>query len=629
MFRRAPSLSTAAGWVCVGLLVSLACRPVQAQLPGSPAASGAASAPSPQRYELTAKLDPALHRVEGTARITFTNTSEAVLEELVFHLYLNAFRDRESVFMRESRGSLRGVRVRGAGSIKLETLTVNAEDALARSERELIAHDFTQLRTSLATPLRPGQSVIIETRFVATLPPIFARSGYSRDFFAVAQWFPKLAKLEPDGHFASFPYHSLGEFYADFADYVLHVDTPADLAVLASGVLAYEKRAGTRLVRRFDAARVHDLAFVAARGFRSDVESVDGVLVRYLSPPGYEGALHEHAAVVRAGLAHYGRAFGAYPYPSLSVVVPPRGAEGAQGMEYPTLIMTGGPWYDVPGLPSLAGSIVTAHELAHQWFYGLLGSNEVRYPVLDEGLTEWASLDLMRTMYGGREGLGGLALDRFELERLFATRLTQSTSPGLPVYAYAPAEYAASVYARAALALESIRRAHGRERFDRALSIYAISQRYQHPTPRDLEHAFDAAYGAGFAETTLRPLLFEGESSAVRLVSARSELGDDDEHLLHVFARRSGKVSLPTWLALYAADGHELSRTRFAAEQDTLAVTLQTEQPVARVVLDPERALLLDADAAHHVMQLAPPSTMSPLARVLAFAQLLASWAGP
>ncbi|MDB4990257.1 MAG: metallopeptidase [Myxococcaceae bacterium] len=606
-------------WLLAGLLIAVL---------GSTEALAQAPAALPQRYELTAKLDADKHQVEGTARITFTNTSNATLNELVFHLYLNAFRDRESVFMRESRGYLRGTRARGAGSIKLETLTVNAEDALARSERELIAHDFTQLRTSLATPLPPGESVLIETRFTVQLPPLFARSGYSRDFFAVGQWFPKLAKLEADGRFASFPYYALAEFYADFADYTLYVDTPSELAVVASGVLAYEKRAGARTVRRFDAARVHDVAFAAARGFRTDVESVDGVLVRYLSPPGYEAALHAHAQVVRAGLSHFGRAFGAYPYPSLSVVVPPRDAEGAQGMEYPTLIMTGGPWFDVPALPSLSGAIVTAHELAHQWFYGLIASDEVQHPVLDEGLTQWASLDLMRSMYGPREGVGALAIDRFEAERLIATRLVASTSPGLPAYAYAPAEYAASVYARGSLALESIRRAYGRERFDRALSIYAVSQRFHHATPAALEQAFDAAYGAGFAARTLRPLLFEGETSAVQLVSARSELSDD-EFVLHVRARRSGAVALPTWLALYSARGRELSRTRFPAENDALIVSLQTDEPVARVVLDPDRALLLDPDATDNVRLLESASSSAVVSQLLAWLQLLLSWVGP
>ena len=588
---------------------------------------------SPQRYALTAKLDDKQHRIEGSARITFTNTSAATLNELVFHLYLNAFRDDQSVFMRESRGGLRGQQAQGAGSIELKSLTVNYEDALERSERELIPHDFTQLRTSLATPLPPGQSVQIETRFVVQLPPIFARSGYSPDFFAVAQWFPKLAALETAGHFGSFPYYSLGEFYADFADYTLEVDTPADLAVAASGVLVDEQQRGERIIRHFEAARVHDVAFMAARGFRADVETVDGVLVRYLSPPGYEAAMVEHARVVRAGLAHYGHAFGAYPYPCLSVVVPPREAEGAQGMEYPTLITTGGPWRDVPYVPSLSGALITAHELAHQWFYGLIANDETLHPVLDEGLTEWASLDLIRHLYGPREGLGALAVDRFEAVRIVATRLAPSTAEGLAAYEYAPSEYGASVYARAALALESIRRSYGKERFDRALGIYTVSQRFRHATPSDLERAFDVAYGEGFAARVLRPLLFEGASSGAHIVSARSEPREDDDddggYITRVRARRNGEVSLPTWVAGYAANGRELWRSRFAAERSALVLALESEEPVARIVLDPDRALLLDPHVARHIQQLEPPGAQTTIAQLVALAQLLASWAGP
>jgi len=582
-----------------------------------------------QRYELTAKLDPTRHRIEGTARITFTNTSTATLDQLVFHLYMNAFRDHESVFMRESQGFLRGTRAEGSGSIELETLTVNDEDALARAERELVPHDFTQLRTSLATPLPPGQSVVIDTRFVVALPPLFARAGYVRDFVSVTQWFPKLATLEPDGHFASFPYHALAEFYADYADYTLYVDAPRDYAVLASGIMAYEKRAGDRIVRRFDAARVHDVAFVAARGFRIDVESIDGVLVRYLSPPGYGAALQAHARIVREGLRHYGKAYGTYPYPSLSVVVPPREAEGGAGMEYPTLIITGGPWYDTPGLPSLSGASITAHELAHQWFYGLVGSDERTYPVLDEGLTEWASLDLLRTIGGGAEGIGALRIDRFEVARIIATRLTPSTAQGLPADAYAAAEYATSVYARASLALESIRRAHGRERFMRALSIYAVSQRYRHATPADLEHAFDAAYGAGFGERVLRPLLFEGAESSVHLVTTRSELGDDDDYLMTVRARRGPGVALPTWVALYDQRGKELARSPFPADQDSFVATLHTDVPVARVVIDPDRALLLDANVRDQVADVIRAPTRSLTAQAVALGQLALSWWGP
>jgi hypothetical protein len=420
----------------------------------------------------------------------------------------------------------------------------------------------------------------------------------------------------------------MGEFYADFADYALEVETPADLAVLASGVLLDETRDDKRIVRRFRADHVHDLAFVAARGFHSEVESVDGVLVRYLAPPGYEAVTRLHASVVRAGLRHYGHAFGAYPYPSLNVVVPPRDAPGASGMEYPTLFFTSNEWLSLPGLPSLSGAIVTAHELAHQWFYGLIATDEVTHPVLDEGLTEWAALDLMRSMYGATEGLPFLRFDRFEIARLLSSRLARSTAPGKPAYAYASNEYAASVYERAALALESIRRAHGQKRFLHALTIYATGQRFRHPGPHELEQAFDAAYGAGFSAHTLTPLLFDGDTSAVHLGHARS-IRTDDGYVTEVRARRTGKVALPTWLALYSPYGTELRRVRFPARSAALDVTIETEERVARVVLDPDRALLLDDDVGDQVAQFTEPGSLPVVAQGLGWVQWLLAMVGP
>ena len=206
-----------------------------------------------QHYALTATLDPQAKRISGHVRITFTNTSARALDALVLHLYLNAFRDERSVFMRESGGRLRGERAHGRGSLELASLTIGGRDVLAASDRELVEGDRTQLRAPVDPPLRPGATLVVESTFDARLPPVFARSGYAGDFFAIAQWFPKLAKLEPDGHFASFPYHALGEFYADFADYALTLRTPGDFAAVASGVLVGERREGDQIVREFAA----------------------------------------------------------------------------------------------------------------------------------------------------------------------------------------------------------------------------------------------------------------------------------------------------------------------------------------------------------------------------------------
>lgn len=607
-------------------LVALCSTSLRGRAGAEPASALPASA---HRYALSATVDDVHHRVHGHVHIAFTNTGAVPLESLLFHLYLNAFRDERSVFMRESGGRLRSERARGGGGIVLNELTVAGEDLLARAERELIPGDFSQLRVPLSRPLAPGEQVDIESSFVVTLPPLFARSGYVRDFMAVGQWFPKLAKLEPDGRFVGFPYHGLGEFYADFADYTLEVETPLGMTAVASGDLIEEVPRGAHRVRRFSARHVHDVAFVAARGYHEDVARVGDVLVRSFAPPGYASAVAEHRRVMEEGLAHFGRAFGAYPYGTLTLVVPPPNGDGAAGMEYPTLIVTESPWWRAARLPSLSGPFVTAHELAHQWFYGLFASNEVAHPALDEGLAQWASLDLVRAMYGAREGFGAaLALERFDVTRIGALRVLRNTAPGLPAYAYTREEYGASVYARAALALESIRRAHGRVRFDRALAIYGQRQRFAHPTPADLEAAFDEAYGSKFGARVLRPLLFDGETSSVHFISARSRQRGTG-FVTRLRARRTGAVSLPTWVALYDAAGRELKRARFPSELSVLDVALATDEKVARAVLDPDRALLLDARTTDQTARFASAEDSSLVPQVIAVAQALIGWLGP
>jgi hypothetical protein len=615
-------------WLLLALLCVLA--PVRARAQRNPSTST-------QRYLLEATLDPERHVVHGSLQLHFTNHSRVPLQQLLFHLYLNAFRDRHSVFMRETGGELRGERAHGSGKIELENLRVAGEERLPDAQLELIPGDFTQLALPLQKPLAPGESVLIETSFRSQLPPVFARSGYHNDFFAVAQWYPKLAKLEADGHFESFPYHGLGEFYADFADYELRVRTPKEFVVAAGGSLLREGPYGPKQVERlFKVQRVHDMAWFAAPNYLrtservgSSARSSNDVELVFMAPPGYELAQREHAQVVRAGLKHFAARFGAYPYKTLSVVIPPRGADGAAGMEYPTLIVTDGSWLPTPMAPSLSGAIVSAHELAHQWFYGLLASNEVLHPVLDEGLGEWATLDLLRSLYGPRDRLlFPYAPERFEIVRALVLNFYASTSPGLSAPSYTAAEYGTSVYGRAALALESIRRVFGKARFDAALAAYTEQQRFGHPTPESLAAAFDQSYGPGFASQVLRPLLFEGQSVDVRLTRVKTR-SEGDHFVTEVRARREGRVPLPCWIAVYDLRGKELSRLRWSGDQAAAELVFDTQAPVARVVADPDRALLLDRDSRDQIRVLRPAPARNWLAQLIAATQIAWAWIGP
>jgi len=580
-----------------------------------------------QRYTIDARLDPKKHELYGTLQLVLTNPSARALPALLFHLYLNAFRDQHSVFMRESGGSLRGELAGGAGSIELTSLRVAGQELLRHAERELVPGDFSQLRLPLPAPLAPGATTTVELAFVSKLPPVFARSGYAQDFFVVAQWFPKLAKLEPSGDFAGFPYHGLGEFYADFADYDVTLRVPADYQVGATGELANRQAKNELVERRFRARRVHDFAWVASPSLVASKLRVGTVDVTFLAPSSYTLALIEHTSVVRQGLAHFGKLFGPYPYPTLTVVVPPRDADGAAGMEYPTLFVTAGNWFATPFAPSLSGAIVSAHELAHQWFQGLLASNELRYPVLDEGFAEWATLDLLRTLYGNTDAFArGVGLDRFEMERA-GLNLLRNTSPGLAAPAYTQEEYATSVYARSALALESIRRAYGRGRFEQALAAYTRANTFGHPTPLQLASAFDDVYGAGFARRVLLPLLIDGADSELHIAEATTR-AQDKHFITRVRARRRG-VQLPTWLTVYDRQGRELTRIAWPDGSDALHASVETSVPVARVALDADRALLLDRDVRDQVWVFRDAPVKPLLGGLIAGAQLLLSWLGP
>lgn len=592
--------------------------------------STATVAHSPQRYDLKAVLDPIRHQVRGQVRIEFTNTSTQALKALVFHQYLNAFRDQNSVFMRESNGSSRGQRLRGKGELVLERLEVDGKDGLTHASAELVKGDFTQLEVPLSEPLEPGKTAHIEADFVAKLPPVFARSGYAADFHCVAQWFPKLAKLEPTGKFESFPYHALGEFYADFADYQLTVSAPADFVVGANGKLKSEARDGDSVVRTYVIKQALDAVFVAGKSLRTEQRTQQNVHVEYVFAEGYDLALEEHAATVEAGLRHFGLLFGPYPYETLTVVVPPRSARGAAGMEYPGLFLTDGFWLPTPGSPGVSGAFVTAHELAHQWFSILLASNEVRFPVLDEGFAQWAALDLLRTQFGEKNALSTfLPLSRFEAERVATWSFGHARAPGEAAPSFTPAEYAASVYSLGAVALETIRRVWGRERFEEMLHAYTAENRYKHPTPEALTLAFDKVYGAGFSDRIVIPLLLRGESVDVRIVEARTRRKAGGGYATTVRARRTGSVPIPTWLAALDAQGRELTRLIFPGENEALFVTLETDEPVAQVVLDPDRAILVDPNVRNQVFTFHTQDRTTWTARLIALGQaLIASW-GP
>lgn len=542
-------------------------------------------------YTLEARLDPKTHHVHGSGRVRWKNTSRVAQRSLFLHLYLNAFADEETVFMRKPMPGFRGARYPSTwGGIDIKKLYAPAFGvdlwALADKYTPGDPKDATDIEIPLPEPVAPGGVLELDLEWVSRLPSVTHRTGFAGSFHMVAQWFPKIARLERDGTWAHFPFHRLSEFYADFGKYDVTITTPAAFLVGATGEESERLEDGETTRVRYVAERVHDFAFAAWDGFAErTTEGPGGVSLRCLYPRGLDTVADSELAEVKAALPALGEAYGPYPYPTLTIVHPPRWAADAGGMEYPTLITTGGHWL-APALGAKTIPAVTVHELAHQWFYGMLASNEFRYPFLDEGLTTFASTHALEARYPARSAFEGFGWDvsLWAVSRAQAARAWDAGVVARGADAFGDgSDYGRLVYGKTATLLETLRRVYGDGPFFAALRDYADSHRFSHPTPADLLSAVDEHMGPA-AAANLRLGLLEGGWVDYRAADLD---GESD-----VFAVRQGELAFDVDVALHHADG-STRRVAWPASERTFS---HAADGVVAVAIDPDHAVLIDHD---------------------------------
>lgn len=578
-------------------------------------------------YQLHARLDVERHEIHGRGVVILDNASTATLSELQWHLYLNAFKNDSSLFYRSATQRARGgTAPTHWGGIDIERLSVQGDDydlwqdAAPHSPGDPL--DTTSIAVPLQVPLGPSEQLRLDVRWVSRLPDLVDRTGYAGSLHFAGQWFPKLAKLEDDGTWSSFSFHPHGEFYANFGDYDVVIDVPAEYVVGASGTRQPSAPAAAedRATHRFLAPRVIDFAWVAWPHFERLEHRHDGVALEILYPPGHDHNAQLTLDALRLGLDYFGRRFGAYPYPSLTAVHPPTSAAAAGGMEYPTLITTGGPWY--AGWFSKAVEQVTLHELAHQWFYALCASNEQRYPFLDEGLTSYADSQALSARYGAGSGL---ELPYFDVSALAYYRLLAAARAGESPIALPAREFpdfgalGAIVYGRTATLLNTWERVYG-QRVAEALNRYARQCRFSHPTPEDLIRVLVDELGPEHS-SMLRSALFERAwvDYEVKNVSSRpslpargapltSSLPPRPAHVGGVLVVRRGNLEFPVDIELHDAVGNVHYR-HWDGRGEYIQLDYQGDEPLVSAVVDPEFRVLLDQDLTNNARSTAAPAS--------------------
>ncbi|MBL9023295.1 MAG: M1 family metallopeptidase [Myxococcales bacterium] len=558
-------------------------------------------------YDLEARLDPEAHTVEGSGSIRWTNTSERPVRELWVHLYMNAFAHERTVFRRDKIGGFRGSAAADGGHIEVKRFFVRQ---LGRDLWTAEAHtpgdpdDATDIRVELGQEVAPGASLDVELAFATKLPSVVLRAGYAGSFHMVSQWFPKVAKLEPDGTFAHFPYQRLSEFYADFADYRVVIDVPQGFVVGATGAAQAVAASEGRARHTFEQRGVHDFAFAAWDRFQERTRESGGVELRCLFPPGLEAAADAELEAAARGLAVYGEAFGAYPYRTLTIVHPPDSAAEAGGMEYPTLITTGGPFW-LAHAPVLVLEHLTLHELAHQWFYGLVATNENAFPFLDEGLTTYATGEALRRAYG-HSVTSLLPLELDAVDRATRPGLAQAAPIATSANGFATGgDYGGLVYARAATVLRTIDRVWDGAAL-RAVGAYAREHRFGHPGPLALEAAIREAGGDQPAAFFHRAV-FERGWVDFEPASLTSEPRDEGGFRVNVTVRRRGDLEVPVALEVLDEGG---GRTRIPWNgRGTFAkLTAKTGARAVAVVVDPDNLVLVDEDRSNDALRTSPAS---------------------
>jgi hypothetical protein len=570
--------------------------------------------PRNANYRIEARLDTDAHVVTGRAHLSWRNPTAQPARELVFHLYMNAFKNELSTFLRESRGVHRRSHMEkhGWGAIDVTRISVDRVDLTAA-----LRVDDTLATLPLAAPVAGGATVEIDVEWKTTLPKVFARTGWHDDFYAVAQWFPKIAVFD-DGKWRAHQHHLNSEFFADFGVYDVTLDVPARFVVAATGVILSETAQGERKTLRVRAEDVHDFAFVACPRFRVTTEDVGGVEVALYGLPGHAANWPRHLAAARVALDELGRRLGPYPYARLTIVDVPMGAEGAGGMEYPTMILTA----EVPvpravHLPEL----VTLHELAHQWFYGMVASDEVEEAWLDEGLTETMTDILLSRMFGSAAAdyeIAGHRLSHTEASRLGYRRYAAIDPPEQRAFDFLSlSSYGAITYAKTDALMRTVEGLIGAERFERGLRRYFETWRFRHPRADDFVAAFDAGAGEDLGwlwDATLRaakPLDYEVLSIETRARppaaglfdvdgGARSELTPQPDkgspHVSEVVVHRRGEVAFPVEVRVVFADGQERRERWDGGRSDGARwrrFTYEGAQPAAWAAVDP---VALDGD---------------------------------
>jgi hypothetical protein len=598
--------------VTVSSFFDRSAAPVRAVLGEEPAAGESLSMEIPREnnsapalsnrlveYHMAVALKPEDKTLQGAQTVTWQNPGSKPVTELYLHLYPNAFSSKKSTFMLESGGKLRNDKQQGDSYGHMELQTLATEQGANLLDRVSFVqpddgnkHDRTLAKVALLEPVPPGGKVTLLMDFQVKMPQVFARMGYSGDFFMAGQWFPKLAKYEPAGSrgrtedgWNLHQYHGNSEFYADFGIYDVKIKVPSTYTVAATGFptkpASVEKDTKTY---RFYADDVHDFAWSASPDFIYVEEpfsaaNVPGVKIKLYLDPAHEHLKTRYLTAAKKALSRYSEWYGQYPYSTLSIVGPPAEGNGAGGMEYPTLVTA---WGAADNNPGLDLERVVVHEIGHQFWYGMVATNEFEEAWLDEGFTSYAEDRVMEKEYGVRSNLP-----------MEASYITAPES--LKRYSWDFGDhdkYADNVYTRAKLVLYAIEKEIGSDAMSKVMKSYFQRWKFKHPDTADFQTSLEQKTGRSWKEF-FDQYVYGGQMADYEVAGIRVDRTGDGTYNNQVLIRRNGATTMPVPIRFRFTDGTLIDKS-WDGQGSEIVYTLSHSAPLDWTFIDPDYGLLLE-----------------------------------
>lgn len=603
----------------------------------------------PANYDIHVHLDHASRMLRASQTIRFTNQSPVPIKNLRLYLYFNAFKNTESSFLKGTSQIFgQGFGNRSAeewGWVDIHQFNHNGQSLVANMQfvqpDDQNPADQSVLEVILNQPVLPGETTEFQLEWQARVPKTIARAGYSKDFYLFCHWFPQLGVFEQNASgqwdWNCHQFFRMTEFYADFGVYDVYITTDSKFVVGASGCLISENMneyEGTT-TRHFHAEDVIDFAWSIYPRFTVQEDRWRDVQIRLLIAPEHASLGPRYIHALKFALEYMDHHLGKYPYPGITVVDPPFHGLRSGLMEYPMLI-TVGTFYGMPeGIRTMESLII--HEFVHQYFMGIVATNEKEEAWLDEGFVTYYEDRIIDAAYGPANGLidfwgygiGNRELTRTEYTAMPYPRAGITARPG---WYFTESTFKPLIYSKPATTLRTLHELIGEERMDEMLRTYFDRWKFKHPKGADfkavlkeyLYATFDSTWAGNvyhfFENGIERALVLDYAVTKIineKLPSPQGMFGQTANELAYkdgtaagarqsvIEIQRKGDWIFPVEIQVLLEDG--TTETRYWDGIDgSYRWTILDKPPVVQARIDPYQKIGVDLDQNNNSLTLKP-----------------------